>query len=69
MKRHKGKIGSHWGMPEPCTGCQWYHEWFGVCCNGESEQRGDVSHRCRLYVEGEPLPGVADGIEKGSVSE
>lgn len=63
MKRHKGKGGVRWGMPEPCIGCQWYHEWFGVCCNGESEYRGDVSFRCRLYVEGEPLPGEADGKE------
>lgn len=32
-----------------CHGCRWYHEWFGVCCNGDSEQRGDVSERCDLY--------------------
>lgn len=32
-----------------CKGCIWYHEWFGVCCNGYSEQRGDVSRRCELY--------------------
>jgi hypothetical protein len=59
MKRHKHKDRSRWD-PEPCTGCQWYHEWFGVCCNGESNQRGDVSWRCERYVAGDPLPGVAD---------
>ena len=46
--------------PESCEGCQWYHEWFGVCCSGESEQRGDVSYRCDKYVAGDPLPGVKD---------
>ena len=60
MKRHKPKPYRSRHDPEPCDGCQWYHEWFGVCCNGDSEQRGDVSWRCELYVAGEPLPGVAD---------
>ncbi len=54
MKRHKHK---HYGtlgalqdaQGRSCAGCIWYHEWFGVCCNGDSEQRGDVSERCRLY--------------------
>lgn len=36
-------------MERSCKGCRWYHEWFGVCCNGDSEQRGDVSERCHLY--------------------
>ena len=55
MKRHKPK-------PEPrsCHGCRWYTEFEGVCCNGDSEQRGDVSTRCELYIAGEPLPGVRD---------
>ena len=47
MKRHKPK---RWDDPLPCRGCKWYHEWFGVCCNGDSEQRGDVTRdRCELY--------------------
>lgn len=42
--------GRHRDMMErSCKGCRWYHEWFGVCCNGDSEQRGDVSERCDLY--------------------
>lgn len=40
-----------WNDPDSCRGCKWYHEWFGVCCNGDSEQRADVSHRCDLYDE------------------
>lgn len=32
-----------------CAGCYWYHDWFGLCCNGASEQHGDVSERCELY--------------------
>ena len=63
MKRHKPKPYSQHD-PEPCGGCQWYHEWFGVCCNGESEYRGDTSRRCGLYVAGEPLPGVRDDKEQ-----
>ena len=64
MKRHKPKPYRKWWEPEPCDGCQWYHEWFGVCCNADSEQRADVSHRCELYVAGEPLPGVRDETEQ-----
>ena len=63
MKRHKPKQNSRFDQ-EPCTGCQWYHEWFGVCCNAESEQRADVSHKCNLYVAGDPLPGVRDEEEE-----
>lgn len=66
MKRHKPKRRDRY-IPS-CTGCQWYHEWFGVCCNGDSEWRGDVSERCELYVAGDPLPGVRDGQE-GTQSE
>lgn len=52
MKRHKPKERDRvflYSEEDSCEGCRYYHSWFGVCCNGESEQRGDVSHRCRLY--------------------
>ena len=42
---------SRWTEPEPCDGCKWYYEWFGVCCNGASEWRGGTSRRCELYDE------------------
>lgn len=43
-----------------CHGCQWYNEWFGICCNGDSEYRGDISYKCKPYVGDEPFPGVED---------
>lgn len=54
MKRHKHKPYGSLGVVQDaqdrsCEGCIWYHDWFGVCCNGDSEQRGDVSERCDLY--------------------
>ena len=60
MKRHKGKERSTtWDKDLSCIGCKWYHEWFGVCCNGESEYRGDVSERCGLYDD----TGEKEGAE------
>lgn len=58
MKRHKHKPYGEQGIlleaqDRSCEGCRWYHDWFGVCCNGESEQRGDVSERCPLYDGGD----------------
>ena len=36
-----------------CTGCRWYDEWFGVCCNGESEYCADCPpdwlRECPVY--------------------
>lgn len=58
MKRHKHKPYRKRWEPDPRDGCQWYHEWFGVCCNGDSKQRGDISERCELYEAEEPLTGV-----------
>lgn len=45
---------------DSCQGCQWYHEWFGICCNGESELCAEVSRKCAHYTPGDPLPGVGD---------
>ena len=25
-----------------CSNCRWYAEFEGVCCNGDSENRGDM---------------------------
>ena len=44
-----------------CAGCRWLYDWFWICCNGDSEDRGDTpTRRCELY---EPLEDGEDGID------
>lgn len=30
-------------MTNTCATCRWYAEWEGVCCNGDSEHRADLT--------------------------
>ena len=49
-----------WELMElSCDGCRWYYEWFGICCNGNSEYRADTpTHRCELYEKEEETDDV-----------
>lgn len=43
-----------------CCTCKWYAEFEGVCCNGDSEYRGDF--RTNEHIR---LPGISSGYGRG----
>lgn len=47
-KNSGGEVCEDW-KPEPgrrcCGNCGWWSEFGGVCCNGDSDERADITDR------------------------